>query len=162
MAKYINIGNTDFASVRKDEYVDKSQLIAYINHVLGTQRNDHSALGAIRQIKEKQYVDALHGYIGDIVLVGINYDKRTKKHTCVIEKASDGVAINVAINKKSGDKNKNRILEYLAAHSEVKSQEVAEVLGLGISRTKVYLSELANAGLIIRMGANKDRTYKLK
>ena len=169
MAKYINIGNTDFASVRKDEYVDKSQLIAYVNHVLGTQRNDHSALCAIRQIKEKRYLDALHGYIGDIVLVGINYDKRTKKHTCVIEKASNGVAINVAINKKSGDKsnsigdkNKNRIIEYLAAHSEVKSQEVAEVLGLGISRTKVYLSELANAGLIIRMGANKDRTYKLK
>lgn len=126
---------------------------------------DHSALGAIRQIKEKRYHDALHGYIGDIVLVGINYDKRTKKHTCVIEKSSNGVAINKKSGDKSnsiGDKNKNRILEYLAAHSEVKSQEVAEVLGLGISRTKVYLSELANAGLIIRMGANKDRTYKLK
>ena len=38
MGKYINIGNTDFASVRKDEYVDKSQLIAYVNCVLGTQR----------------------------------------------------------------------------------------------------------------------------
>ncbi len=37
MGKYINIGNTDFASVRKDEYVDKSQLIAYVNHVLDTQ-----------------------------------------------------------------------------------------------------------------------------
>ena len=38
MSKFINIGNTDFASVRKDEYVDKSQLIAYVNSVLGTQR----------------------------------------------------------------------------------------------------------------------------
>lgn len=38
MGKYINIGNTDFASVRKDEYVNKSQLIAFVNHVLGTQR----------------------------------------------------------------------------------------------------------------------------
>jgi hypothetical protein len=37
MGKFINIGNTDFASVR-DEYVDKSQLIAYVTHVLGTQR----------------------------------------------------------------------------------------------------------------------------
>ncbi len=38
MSKFINIGNTDFSSVRKDEYVDKSQLIAYVNSVLGTQR----------------------------------------------------------------------------------------------------------------------------
>ena len=83
------------------------------------------------------------------------------------------MATNVAINSKSGDKcgdkslpigdrNKQRILEYLAQHPEVKSQEIAEVLGLGISRTKVYLSELADAGLILRLGANKDRTYKLK
>ena len=38
MSKYINIGNVDFASVRKDEYVDKSMLIKYVNSVLGTQR----------------------------------------------------------------------------------------------------------------------------
>ena len=61
-----------------------------------------------------------------------------------------------------GDKNKKRILDYLATHSEVKSQEIAEMLGLGISRVKVYLAELADAGLIIRLGANKDITYKLK
>lgn len=28
MGKYINIGNAEFESVRKDEYVDKSMLIA--------------------------------------------------------------------------------------------------------------------------------------
>ncbi len=38
MGKYINIGNAEFESVRKDEYVDKSMLIAYVNKVLGTQR----------------------------------------------------------------------------------------------------------------------------
>ena len=38
MGKYINIGLTDFQSVRKDEYVDKSMLISYVNSVLGTQR----------------------------------------------------------------------------------------------------------------------------
>lgn len=73
MGKYINIGNTDFASVRKDEYVDKSAIVI-----------------------------------------------------------------------------------------ELKYSKSAEVLGLGISRTKVYLSELADAGFIIRLGTNKDRTYKLK
>lgn len=46
---------------------------------------DKTAQGAIRQIKEKQYVDALDEYCGELLLVGINYDKWTKMHTCVIE-----------------------------------------------------------------------------
>ena len=35
--------------------------------------------GAIAQIKEKQYVDALKDYHGNLLLAGINYDKDTKK-----------------------------------------------------------------------------------
>ena len=142
--------------------VDKPAIVIELKY-------NQSAEGAIKQIKEKQYVDALHGYVGDIVLVGINYNKKTKKHECEIERGLKSVAINVAINQKSGDKsisigdkNKKLILDYLATHSEVKSQDIAEVLGLGISRTKVYLSELVDANLIIRLGANKNRIYKLK
>lgn len=40
---------------------------------------------AIRQIQQKNYGDALKSYFGDIVLVGIYYDRSTKKHSCVIE-----------------------------------------------------------------------------
>ena len=40
---------------------------------------------AIRQIQQKNYGDALKSYFGDIVLVGINYDRSTKNHSCVIE-----------------------------------------------------------------------------
>ena len=47
---------------------------------------DKSAEGAIWQIKEKQYVETLKDYHGNLLLVGINYDKETKEHTCVIEK----------------------------------------------------------------------------
>lgn len=51
---------------------------------------NHSAKGAIDQIKQKKYPDALIGYGGEILLVGINYDKNAKdgkrKHTCIIEK----------------------------------------------------------------------------
>lgn len=43
------------------------------------------AHGAVRQIKEKGYVKALEGYRGTILLVGISYDKKTKKHECEIE-----------------------------------------------------------------------------
>lgn len=46
---------------------------------------DKSAGGAIRQIKEKNNLKALEGYEGEILLVGINYDKESKKHSCVIE-----------------------------------------------------------------------------
>jgi len=40
---------------------------------------------AIDQIHRQQYVQALENYVGKVVLVGINYDKKTKKHECRIE-----------------------------------------------------------------------------
>ena len=47
---------------------------------------DKSAEGAIAQIKEKNYTDALKDYKGNLLLAGINYDKETKAHECVVEK----------------------------------------------------------------------------
>ena len=41
---------------------------------------------AIKQIKRQEYVKSLQHYIGDVILVGINYDKCSKLHTCRIEK----------------------------------------------------------------------------
>lgn len=48
--------------------------------------NKH-AEGAIEQIKTNGYGNVLKEYGGEIVLVGVNYDEKTKVHTCVIEKA---------------------------------------------------------------------------
>ena len=48
---------------------------------------DKSAKGAIAQIKDKQYVQAISKLEGNILLVGINYDRKTRKHECIIEKA---------------------------------------------------------------------------
>ena len=46
-----------------------------------------SAEAAIDQIKQKKYTESLKDYSGEILLVGINYDKNAeKKHTCVIER----------------------------------------------------------------------------
>ncbi|HBA50307.1 MAG TPA: AAA family ATPase [Lachnospiraceae bacterium] len=47
--------------------------------------------GAIRQIKNKDYPQALKGYGGDMLLVGINYDVKSKKHTCRIEALHDAI-----------------------------------------------------------------------
>lgn len=47
---------------------------------------NHSAETAIAQIRHNRYGDALQDYVGDVVLVGINYDKKTKQHDCKIER----------------------------------------------------------------------------
>lgn len=44
------------------------------------------AEGAIAQIKERNYPEVFEGYGSEVLLVGISYDERTKKHECVIEK----------------------------------------------------------------------------
>ena len=46
-----------------------------------------TAQTAIQQIRDRNYVQALEGYVGDILLVGINYNKDcpNKPHSCVIE-----------------------------------------------------------------------------
>jgi hypothetical protein len=43
---------------------------------------------ALRQIRNRHYTQALEGYAGEIVLVGISYDRenREKPHSCVIER----------------------------------------------------------------------------
>mgnify|MGYP004531363153 FL=1 len=41
---------------------------------------------ALRQIKEKYYPESIQDYAGEILLVGINYDKKTKKHECLLER----------------------------------------------------------------------------
>jgi hypothetical protein len=49
-----------------------------------------SAEGAISQIKNRNYPQVLEGLGSDILLVGVNYDEKSKKHTCVIEKYTRG------------------------------------------------------------------------
>ena len=56
----------------------------------------------------------------------------------------------------------DKILEYLDEYSEVRTQEISLYIGLKLSRTKDYLSELVEEGNIIANGANKNRTYSLK
>ena len=41
---------------------------------------------AIRQINDKGYTGVLADYRGDVLLVGIMNNKKTKKHSCRIEK----------------------------------------------------------------------------
>ena len=47
---------------------------------------DKTAVTAISQIHEKRYAETLKDFVGEVVLVGINYDRQTKQHDCRIEK----------------------------------------------------------------------------
>lgn len=53
--------------------------------IIELKRNG-SAESAITQIRQKRYFDSLKLYQGNLLFVGVNYDEKTKKHTCRIEK----------------------------------------------------------------------------
>ena len=59
--------------------VDRPALIIELKY-------NNSVNTAISQIKQKNYPSKVEGYTGEILLVGINYDKESKTHTCKIEK----------------------------------------------------------------------------
>ena len=72
-------GFADFVFIPKHRYADCYPAL------LVELKWNKNAMTAINQIKEKQYAESLTDYAGKILLVGINYDKKTKKHSCRIE-----------------------------------------------------------------------------
>ena len=46
---------------------------------------NQNAQTALDQIRDKKYPASIEAYTGDILLVGINYDKKRKEHRCRIE-----------------------------------------------------------------------------
>ena len=47
-----------------------------------------SAVTALQQIKDRKYPESILNYTGNMLLVGISYNKESKLHECVIEKYS--------------------------------------------------------------------------
>ena len=68
-------GYADMVFIPKD---DKPAMIVELKW-------DHEAETAIDQIKEKKYPKGLEGYKDNLLLVGISYDQKTKRHICKIE-----------------------------------------------------------------------------
>ena len=73
-------GFADFVYIPKPEYIDD-----YPALVIELKWNK-KAVTALQQIKERKYPDSIIAYTGDILLVGINYDKESKEHQCLIER----------------------------------------------------------------------------
>ena len=73
-------GFADFVFVPKPEY--RNDYPALIVELKWNQ----NARTALQQIREKNYPASILDYTGEILLVGINYDKDSKQHQCLIEK----------------------------------------------------------------------------
>lgn len=72
-------GFADFVYLPKPEY--KADYPAMVVE-LKWNKNVRTALS---QIYEKEYPESIADYTGEILLVAINYDKKTKEHECIIE-----------------------------------------------------------------------------
>ena len=71
-------GFADIVFIPRKKFQDKPALVVELKW-------DKSADGAISQIKRKEYCRSLEEYAGNALLVGVNYNKRTKVHECMIE-----------------------------------------------------------------------------
>ncbi len=72
-------GFADICLIPRKLHLDKPAVVIELKW-------DKDVTGAIAQIKDRKYVDALKDYQGNLLLAGISYDRRSKKHTCVIER----------------------------------------------------------------------------
>ena len=70
-------GFADMVFIPRKRFADKPALVVELKW-------DKSAHGAIEQIKNKQYCRSLQDYQGRIILVGVNYDKKSREHSCEI------------------------------------------------------------------------------
>ena len=71
-------GFADMVYIPKRKFSEKPALVVELKW-------NRSAEGAIDQIKRKEYCNSLTEYQGNILLVGVNYDKETRTHNCIIE-----------------------------------------------------------------------------
>ena len=73
------LGFADFIYIPKPEYANRYPALVI------DLKWDKNAKTALQQIKDKKYPNSILSYTGKILLVGISYDKKSKKHECVIE-----------------------------------------------------------------------------
>ena len=95
-----NAAPVDISSFQNDamNFANKDDILTYLIHLgyLGYDEDKRTVFipneeirqeftkAAIAQIEERKYPESVMQYTGDILLVGINYDKKSKKHDCVI------------------------------------------------------------------------------
>jgi len=139
--------------------VDMPALVLELKH-------NATAETAINQIKEKHYCNSLVDYVGDVILVGVNYDKQTKKHQCSIErvtKEEQGVA--KKFGKSSMEKfgeSSVKIVELMKENERITIPEMARALSMSTRGIEKNIKRLQTEGIITRVGPNKGGWWKVE
>ena len=79
----IHLGYLAYDQKKKNAYIPNEEIRQ--EFISATKKWNKTVDTALKQIKEKKYPESLMQYSGNILLVGINYDKKTKVHQCAIE-----------------------------------------------------------------------------
>ena len=73
-------GFADFVFIPKPEFQN------YYPALVVELKWDKSVRAALDQIRDRKYPESVACYAGELLLVGINYNEKTKEHECRIEK----------------------------------------------------------------------------
>lgn len=138
---------------------------------------DGSAESAISQIKRQGYAGALSSVSGEVILVGINYDKKNKQHSCQIERMK--VATNLS-NTKSNTKGntksntsavgtvilseqQQRVLEYCKDQPHT-ALEIFRHLSISkqAKHYKLYIDALLQSGFLLDTTPESKRDKKYR
>ena len=113
---------------------------------------------AIGQIRRQDYGGVLSDYAGSVVLVGVSYDKRSKRHECVIERMGDG--------KKDGKKElterQRLICSMLREDGRMTIPVLAGRLGVSPRTVSRELEFLQAEGFISRVDGRKDGAWRVE
>ncbi len=130
---------------------------------------NRSAESAISQIKNRQYPDALCDYVGEVVLVGINYDK-AKGHTCKIDRISKESVKEIGQRNRSeksvreiGQRVSKRIEEVymlIKGNPSITREELSQTLHMAPSSIQRYINELKKLR-IRRVGSDTKGTWEI-
>lgn len=138
-----------------------------------------SAESAISQIKRQNYVGALSSFSGEVILAGINYDKKNKLHTCQIERMKvSSVLSNTKSNTKGNTKSntnaertvilteqQKRVLEYCKEQPHT-ALEIFRHLSISkqAKHYKLYIDALLHAGYLLDITpeSKRDKRYLSK
>lgn len=122
MGKYVNKDNADFAEARGHAYLD---ITSFITGVSDRDRIvDEMVARVIADIKG-EFPDVRHsewGTLMDVLLVGVNYDKKSKRHECRIERWGESPSLHQTTDQ---------VLRLLSVmDGEMSSGEMMRKLGL--------------------------------
>ena len=146
---FIREGFVKYGQIYSRRNVDKPALVLELKY-------NQSAESAISQIKSRQYPDALCDYVGEVVLVGISYDK-AKGHTCRIDRLS------IKSVREIGQRVSKRIEEVymlIKGNPSITREELSQTLHMAPSSIQRYINELKKSR-IRRVGSDTKGTWEI-